>query len=59
MLVIVVVKNSYSMSDKGQVRRFLPNKSRNNYRLFVFATLLLEYNCDYAGLCCEEKISMY
>ena len=52
MLVIVVVKNSYSMSDKGQVRRFLPNKSRNNYRLFVFASLLLEYNCDYAGLCC-------
>jgi len=46
-----MLKNSYPMSDKGQVRRLLPNKSRDNYRPFAFAALLLEYNCDYAGLC--------
>ena len=58
MLVIVVIKIRYPVSDKGQVRLFLPNKSRDNYRLFVFATSLLEYNCDYTGLCLLEQISM-
>jgi hypothetical protein len=51
-----VVKIGTPVNNKERVRLFLPNKSRDNYRLFVFTTSLLEYKCDYSGLYLLEQI---
>jgi hypothetical protein len=41
-----VIKIGTPVNNKDRVRLFLPNKSRDNYRLFAFTTSLLEYKCD-------------